>query len=288
MTGRTEIGRIGIWSGELRFGEAGAVRDAAAELDELGFGAVWIPGGVGGDVFGDVERLLLATKRTTIATGIINVWKHEPVEVGDWWHGLASDQQARLMLGFGISHAPLIGAEYRAPLTNMRAYLDGLDSARLPVNRRCLAALGPKMLELARDRTAGAHPYLVMPEHTAFAREILGPDALLAPEQGVILETDPDKARAIARATIADYLGMSNYTDNWRRFGFTDEDVTQVSDRLMDALFAWGTPEQIARRIEAHFAAGADHVCLQVVRGSVMKFTDPPLEAWRTLAALLL
>jgi len=189
------LGRIGVWSGELRFGDRGQALEAAAELDELGYGALWTPGGIGGDVAGDLEQLLGATHRTTIAIGILNIWKHAPEEIGAWWRGRTAAEQGRLMMGLGVSHGPMIGAAYAKPLEAMSGFLDGLDAVGLPAERRCLAALGPKMLDLAAARTAGSHPYLVTPQHTAQARERMGPAALLAPEQGVILETDPARAR---------------------------------------------------------------------------------------------
>jgi probable F420-dependent oxidoreductase len=280
------VGKIGIWSLELRFGEPSLV-EAAAELEDLGFAALWIPGGVGGDIMNDVRRLLDATKHLMIGIGILNIYKHEPADVGAWWHALSEADRARLMLGLGVSHEPLIGEKYRKPMGAMESYLDGLDAAAIPPARRCLAALGPRMLELARQRTAGSHPYLVTPEHTSMAREILGAEALLAPEQGVILETDPAKARQLARATLANYLHLPNYLNSWRRLGFSEEDVSKTTDRLIDALFAWGTPEQIAARVREHLAAGADQVCIQVVHADLAAMRAPR-DAWRALAAALL
>jgi probable F420-dependent oxidoreductase len=281
------LGRIGVWSGELRYGEAAARAEATAELDALGYGTIWIPGGIGGEILADVQALLNAAPRASIATGIINIWKHEPAELGAWWKGLSAAHQARTMLGLGVSHGPLIGADYGKPLATMIAYLDGLDAQGVPAASRCLAALAPKMLDLARDRSAGTHPYLVPPEHTAVARARVGPDALVAPEQGVILETDPAKAREIGRQAIGVYLGLPNYLNNWRRLGYSEEDVTTFSDRLHDAIFAWGTPEQIAARVKAHFDAGADHVCLQVLRGPTGGDNSLPMRQWRELAAAL-
>jgi probable F420-dependent oxidoreductase len=275
------LGRIGIWSTELRFGDPVQAREATIELEELGFGAVWIPGGVGGDFLGDIDRLLASTRRIAIGSGILNIYKHDPADVGAWWPG----DHARIMLGLGVSHAPLIGEAFRKPLGAMTDYLDALDAAGLPRARLCLAALGPKMLELARDRTAGAHPYLVTPGHTAFARDKMGPDALLAPEQGVILETDADRARAVARNTIAHYARLPNYVNSWLRLGFSEQDISQQTDRLVDGLFAWGSPEQIATRVAEHFTAGADHVCLQVLGDGTM---TPPRTAWKRLASVLL
>jgi len=280
------LGRVGIWSLELRFGDLAARIAAATELEEMGYGAIWIPGGVGGDVFSDVDALLGATKRAFIATGIINVWKHEPADITTWFAALPADHQSRLMLGLGISHQALIGDAYAKPLATMRDYLGKLEALGQPADSMCLAALGPKMLELSRDRTAGAHPYLTTPEHTATARAILGSGKLLAPEQGVVLETDPAKARALAREALAGYQGLENYCNSWRRLGFSEDDIASGSDALVDALFAWGTPEKIADRVDAHIAAGADHVCLQLITGAGMDI-GVAMTGWRQLAALL-
>ena len=282
------LGRIGVWSGELRFGDASQRADAVAELEELGYGAIWFPGGVGGDVFGDLNALLAGTKTATIATGILNIWRHEPAEAGAWWRAQSEANRARTLLGLGVSHGPIIGADYGRPVATMAAYLDKLDTEGVPVERRCIAALGPKMLDLARDRSAGSHPYLTTPDHTATARERLGPDALLAPELGVILETDAAKARETARQALKLYMGLPNYVNNWRRSGFGDDDVTQPSDRLIDALFGWGDLSQIAAKVKDHLDAGANHVCLQVIRGAVRGDPSLPREAWRALAGVLL
>jgi probable F420-dependent oxidoreductase len=275
----------GIWSSALRYSDPGETAEGAAELESLGYSAVWIPD-VGGDLFGPLENLLEATSKITVATGILNVWRHTPAETTEWWGGLSVPHQARLLLGLGISHAPLIGETWERPLANMIAYLDELDAASTPLPRsaRCLAALGPKMLELSRDRTAGAHPYLVTPEHTADARQLLGPTALLAPEQGVVLESDPERARSIARQALTHYTALPNYVRNWKRLGYTDDDVAQVSDRLVDGLVAWGDVDAIAARVAAHRAAGADHICVQVLTESA---SDLPLAAMRQLAPAL-
>lgn len=282
------LGRIGIWSGEFRSADPTEAAEAAAELESLGFGAVWMPGGAGGDILGDVARLLDATRTMAVATGIINVWRHEPAELGAWWRGRSGADQARTMLGLGVSHAVAIGEAYGRPVAKMAGYLDQLDAQGLPVERRCLAALGPKMLELSRDRTAGAHPYLAPVEHTAFARERLGDAALLAPEVGVILESEPDRARAVAREGLSVYQRLPNYVNNWRRMGYSEAETTEASDRLIDALFAWGDLARIKARVEAHLAAGADHVCVQVVRGAVGARHGLPRQAWRELAQALL
>ena len=199
-----DLGRVGIWSGQLRRATPTDIRDSAAELDELGFGAIWIPGGHGGDVFGDAGRLLDATTRATVATGILNVWMHTPEETTTGHAALTGRHPGRFLLGLGVSHEPAVtnsGQIYERPLTKMRDYLDALDAASPAVlpGERMLAALGPRMLELARDRTAGAHPYLVTPDHTAAARAVLGTGPLLATEVMVVLDADAERARAVAR-----------------------------------------------------------------------------------------
>jgi len=282
------LGKIGLWSMALRGGAAGPKVEAAAELDELGYGALWIPGATDHGVLEDASLLLGATRSAAVATGILNIWMHEPQAVGEWWHQLTGDHKARMLLGLGVSHGVVIGEAYRKPLSAMRDYLDGLSAAGIPPTSLCLAALGPKMLELARDRTAGAHPYLVTPEHTAAAREALGPGPLLAPEQFVVLDSDPVRARAIARPYLHGYGQLANYANSWRRLGFSEDDITHVSDRLVDALFACGSAEVIAERVSAHFAAGADHVCLQVVVGGAEQTVGTLMPVWRELAAALL
>ena len=282
-----DIGRIGIWSVEMRQGDPGEAADAAAELEDLGYRGIWFPGGVGGDVTGNFSRLLGATREATIASGIINIWKHEPAEIAGWWHGLPADHKARALLGLGVSHGPLIGESWGKPLAVTRDYVAALTELGVPPQSQCLAALGPKMLDLSRERTAGAHPYLVTPEHTLAARAILGPGKLLAPEQGVILESDPAMARAIAAEALTIYLRLPNYRNNWLRLGYTEDDIAQVADRLIDGLFAWGGVERIAERVQAHVAAGADHVCLQVIAPQGTPLTSQRA-AWRSLAEALL
>ena len=281
----------GIWSGALRYGDPAAAAEAAAELEGLGYTALWLPD-VGGDLFGAVANVLAATSTATVATGILNLWMHDAAETAEQFHSLTDAHGDRFLVGIGISHAPLIDAagagRYRQPLARTREYLDALDATDqpLPADRRVLAALGPKMLELARTRTAGTHPYLVTPEHTAIARDALGDGALVAPEQAVVLETDPDRARTIARTHLAMYIGLPNYSNNWKRIGFTDEDTAHGgSDRLVDALVVWGDEEAIARRVDEHRAAGADHVCLQVLTADTMGFA---VEESRRLAAAVI
>ena len=279
------FGRVGIWSLESRFGDPLQAEDAASEVEALGYGAIWIPGGIGGDVLGDIERLMLTTKTIKFATAILNIYRQDADYVAGWWNAKPAEIHDRIMLGIGVSHGPLIGEQYRKPLGAMSDYLDMLDKGGVPAASRCLAALGPKMLELARERSAGSHPYLVSPEHTAEARAILGPDAFLAPELGVAVETDPEKARGLARAALAQYLVLPNYVNNWRRLGFSEEEITGSSDRLVDSLFAWGTVEQIGARVQAFLDAGANHVCLQVLHGGAAM--APPLEEYRALAPAL-
>ena len=279
------ISRIGVWAADFRFRDAEFVTEATAELDELGYGTIWFPGGRGGDLLARIELVLAATTNCQVATGILNIWMHEPGEVGAWWRRLDPRQRQRVMLGLGVSHAPVIGDSWQQPLKKMSSYLDGLDQEDFPAEHRCIAALGPKMLDLARDRAAGAHPYLVPPEHTAMARERLGPAAWLAPEQGVILDSNPDTARAKAREQLQTYVTLPNYRMSWQRLGFTDTDIAEMTNRFVDAIFVWGSPGQIAERLEAHLQAGADHVCLQVILGPVGIGDVAELKRiWRELA----
>jgi probable F420-dependent oxidoreductase len=288
----TRLAGTGIWSGMLRYGEAGPAAEAATELEALGYTALWIPD-VGGDLFGSLANLLGATRTVTIATGILNVWMHTADDAAAAHARLTAEHGPRYLCGIGISHRPFIDmvnapGTYTKPVETMAAYLDGLDAAATPlaVADRMLAALGPKMLELARTRTAGTHPYLVTPELTAMARAGIGPDGLVASEVGVVLETDPAKAREIARLHLQTYLALPNYANNWKRHGFTDDDIANGgSDRLVDALIGWGDEAAIAARVQQHRDAGADHVCVQVLT------SDPralPVAEWRTLAPVLL
>ncbi|MYR05540.1 TIGR03620 family F420-dependent LLM class oxidoreductase [Gordonia sp. SID5947] len=280
---------VGIWSSPLRYGDPGEAADAASELDDLGFTALWIPD-VGGPVLQSVENLLGATKRAVIATGILNMWMHEPHDVADAYARLTAEHGPRFLLGLGISHAPLIDAKeagrYQKPLATTKAFLDGLDDAERPVpnDGRVLAALGPKMLTLSAERSRGAHPYLVTPEHTAIARTALGADALLAPEQTAILTTDRDEARSIGAPWLQGYLAMPNYANNLRRLGFSEDDLQSVSGRLFDAIIAWGDESAVLARIDEHRAAGADHVCVQVLQADQRAM---PREQWRRIAEAL-
>ncbi len=284
-----ELSGTGIWSSHLRYGDAGQAAEAAAELEELGYTALWIPD-VGGPVLDSVENLLTATKTVTIATGILNLWMHEPADVAAAHARLSAAHGRRFLLGIGVSHAPLIDSKapgtYRKPLAATAAFLDGLDTAEQPVaaEDRVLAALGPKMLRLAADRSRGAHPYLVTPEHTATARERLGDGPLLLPEQTAVLNDDADAAREIGREWVRGYLAMPNYANNLLRSGFTEDDVATVSDRLVDAIVVCGNEEAILARVNDHKAAGADHVCVQVLDADL---TALPMQQWRRLAPVL-
>lgn len=283
-----ELGRIGIWSVQLRDVREG-VREVAAELDELGYGTLWIPDGPA--MFERARELLDATRRVVVATGIASIWTHSAAMTAAAHRELTEAHPGRFLLGLGVSHEQIVDKEqagrYSRPVERMQQYLDALDSGPNPVPpvERALAALGPRMLALARDRSAGAHPYLVTVEHTTIARDVLGPDRLLAPEQAVVLETDPARARAIGRQYLAAYLQLTNYTSNWLRLGFTADDLAGGgSDRLVDALVAWGTTEAIRNRIADHHRAGADHVCIQVITGDGGRL---PRDEWRTLAEAL-
>jgi probable F420-dependent oxidoreductase len=284
-----ELTGVGLWSSQLRYGKPEEAADAAAELDELGFPALWIPD-VGGPVLDAVDNLLSATTKTVIATGILNLWMHEPAEVASGYATLTETHGERFLLGIGVSHAPLIDSQepgrYRKPLAATKAFLDGIDATPQPVptGNRVLAALGPKMLELSATRAAGAHPYLTSPDHTHQARKVLGEGPLLLPEQSVLLTDSRDEARAIGTDWLRSYLALPNYANNILRTGFTEEDISTVSDRLFDALIAWGDEETVLSRVTEHRDAGADHVCVQVLTADPREF---PREQWRRLAAAL-
>ncbi|MBD0420731.1 LLM class F420-dependent oxidoreductase [Streptomyces sp. TRM S81-3] len=282
---KESVGRYGIWSAQLRAEnpEGGRERaEAAAELEELGFGAVWLGGS---SAARHAAPLIGATSRIVVGTSIQSIWDHEAPAAAASFAELEVAHPGRFVLGLGVSHGPMV-ERYNRPYSTMVAYLDDLDRAGVPAGRRVLAALGPKMLELSRDRAAGAIPYLVTPEHTAQARETLGDGPLLAPEFKVVLESDPMLARATARAYLARYLEFPNYTRNFLRLGFTDADLAGGgSDRLIDAVFAWGDDDTIRRRITAFREAGADHVALQVVEEGPVDVL--PRAGWRRLASLL-
>jgi probable F420-dependent oxidoreductase len=252
----TTLGKVGIW--RRRFDGT----DGLAEIEAAGYSAVWV--GASPSV-AQARPFLEATTTMTVATGILNVWQHDPGAVAAAHAETTAAFPGRFLLGVGIGH-PEATAEYKSPLQTMREFFDGLDAAPTPVPReeRVAAALGPKMLALARERAAGAHTYFVTPQHTSAAREILGPGALLAPELAVVVEPDKETARAHARTYAATYLGLSNYTANLQRFGYTAGDVADGgSDRLIDAVIPHGPAEAVADAVRAHLDAGADHVCVQ-------------------------
>ncbi|CAM5635628.1 LLM class F420-dependent oxidoreductase [Streptomyces purpurascens] len=279
------VGRYGIWSVGLRSEDPdrrGELAEAAAELEELGYGAVWLGGNSSA---ANAAPLIEATSRLTVGTSIQSIWQHEPDATATAFAELESAHPGRFLLGLGVSHAKRV-EQYARPYSALVKHLDGLDAAGVPSDRRLLAALGPKSLRLARDRAAGSIPYLVTPEHTAHARDLLGEGPLLAPELGVVPETDPTRARALAREFLGIYLPLPNYTNNFLRHGFTEDDLRDGgSDRLVDALFAWGDDTAIRAKIDTFFEAGADHIALQLINDEPRDAL--PRKAWRDLASVL-
>ena len=282
---RERIGRLGVWAflDSLSFPEATAF---AKQLEEWGYGALWIPEAVGRDPFVTLGYLAAGTSRLVLATGIANVYARDPMTMRASRETLAQATDGRLLLGLGVSHGHLVAGvrkhEYGKPVTTMRNYLNAMEEALYMGPQpeepapMVLAALRPKMLALAAERTRGAHPYFVPPEHTARAREAMGPDAWLCPEQMVLRETDPTRARAIARGHMKIYAGLPNYQNNLKWLGFEDADFADGgSDRLVDAIVAWGDEKAIAERIRAHHDAGADHVCIQALRADGQPGFDP-------------
>lgn len=276
----------GPWQDPARRAEA---LEVAAEVEELGFGRLWLSGGFGDGidpVFGD---LLRATSTLGIASGIVTIWTSSPEQSAAATAEFAAAHPGRFLLGLGNSHAPLVegaGQDYSKPYSRTVEYVDALDALGDPAQGRVLAALGPKMLELARDRARGAHPYFTTPEHTAFAREVLGSGPLLAPEVAVVLEADAEVARGIARGYMDMYLQLPNYTNNLRRFGWEDDDLLHGgSDRLVDTLIPWGSLEQVVSGLGEHAAAGADEIAVQVLTGDGATF---PRRQFRELAAALI
>jgi probable F420-dependent oxidoreductase len=273
-----ELGRIGIWDRGTRL-----TPRLAKEVEALGYGAIWIGGSPPGDLF-LAQELLDATTHLAVATGIVNMWATPATEVAASYHRVAAAHPSRFLLGVGIGH-PEATREYRSPYDTIVDYLDVLDAEGVPVEGRVLAALGPKVLALAAERSAGAHPYLTTPAHTRFAREVLGDGPLLAPEQKVVVSTDADAARALGRSRVdRPYLHLRNYTSNLRRFGWTDADLADGgSDALIDALVVHGDPATVAAGVTAHLDAGADHVCIQVLTAP----DADPLPDLRALAEAL-
>jgi probable F420-dependent oxidoreductase len=276
-----EIGRIGVWTSYRPFGVEHA-GEAARLAEELGYGAWWL--GASPHV-PDVRPILEATSTLVAATGILNVWINDPAETAAADAALRAEFPGRFMLGIGIGH-PEATSDYKRPLRSMRMFLDGLDAAPDPPPRdeRCLAALGPKMIDLAGERTAGAHTYFVPVEHTRSARERLGPGKLIATEVACVVDTDDARAKAAAREYATLYLGLTNYTRNLLDFGFAESDFADGgSDRLLDAIVPQGSAEQIAEVVRAHLDAGADHVCVQPLGEDGI-----PRASWTALAKALL
>jgi probable F420-dependent oxidoreductase len=271
-----DLGRIGVWQGAVVL-----TPQLAQELEALGYGAIWIGGSPSGDLR-IVETLLDATDHIPVATGIVNVWKDDAATVAASYQRIEERHPGRVLLGVGIGHPEHI-SQYQKPYEKLVEYLDQLDEARVPADRRVLAALGPRVLRLAADRTAGAHPYLTTPEHTRQARQLVGDGVLLAPEQKVVLSADAKHARAVGRPAVEHpYLHLVNYRSNLLRHGWDEADLDNGgSDRLIDALALHGDAETIARGITAHLDAGADHVCVQALG-------PDPLATHRALAEVLL
>jgi len=293
---RESLGRVGTWSFALDSLTAAEEAEAVAEIESFGFGAIWFPESVESrEVFSHAGWILANTERVVAASGIASIWARDPVAMANGWRMLSDAYPGRFLLGIGVSHAPSVarrGGAYERPYAAMRAYLDAMDgaasSAPEPESppRLVLAALGPKMLGLAADRALGAHPYFVPVEHTAFARQRLGPGPVLAVEQTAVLESDPAQARRIARRFATRYLQTENYARNLKRVGWTDADIAgQGSDAVIDAVVAWGDVDRIALRVRQHLDAGADHVCVQVVGDDEL---DPCLSELRQLAPALL
>ena len=292
---KNSLGRIGLWTHQL---DAQPMREAqkyARQIEELGFRAVWFPEAVGREPFASSSLILSATENLVMCTGIASLHARTAMTMQAGWKTVTEAFPDRFLLGIGVSHQMSVEGFHRAaygkPYTNMVNYLDAMDQglffAAQPTTPpvRCLAALGPKMLKLAAERTLGAHPYFVPVEHTPIARAALGPDALLAPEQAVVLCTDPTEARAIARGHMGMYLTLPNYTNNLRRLGWGDDDINNGgSDRLVDAIVAWGTLDDVRSRIKAHIDGGADHVCLQVLAADQSKVT---IDEFRELSSLI-
>ncbi len=279
-----ELGRIGIW-----WSRDGLV-EAAPEIEELGYGALWMSGGFSRGVMPHFGQTLAVTSRIIVASGIIGVWKTPAGELAHSVARLEASSPGRFLLGLGVSHAPIVeyaGIAYERPFDKMVSFLDELDGSSPTVapERRALAALGPKMLRLSAERSLGAHPYFVPVEHTIYAREVLGAGPLLAPEVAVVLESDAGRAREIARKYAATYLPLPNYAGNLRRLGYKEEDVALPgSNQVIDAVIPWGGLEKVAARLTEHLEAGADHICIQVLTGEA-RF---PLEQYRLLAQALI
>lgn len=285
------LGRIGLWAADFDLQPMAKAQEAIAQVEEMGYGAVWVPEATIREPFASTALLLSATKKTVLATGIASLHARTAQTMQAGWKTLTEAFPDRFLLGIGVSHAPMVQgvhkANYDKPYSTMVEYLDAMDNgiffgaAPTTTPQRVLAALGPKMLKLAAERGAGAHPYFTPVEHTAFARETMGANALLAPELAVVLETDAAKAREIARKYMTTYTRLPNYTNNLKRFGFTEDEITKQEDRLVDAIVAWGSLDTVVTAVKGHLDAGADHVCIQVLTD---KPGTMPMREWQELA----
>ena len=273
---REQLGKFGVWRSVNL-----VTPDLAANLEGLGFGALWLGGSPGGDL-AVIDELLDATSSLIVATGIVNVWQSDPHEVAASFARIEAAYPGRFLLGVGAGHREAT-AEYAKPYDTLVRYVDVLIADGVPGNSMVLAALGPRMLRLGAERTAGAHPYLVPTSYTSQARQLLGTDPLLAVEHKAVMEADPEVARAIGRSRVRrPYLGLVNYTSNLRRLGWTDADLADPgSDALIDALVAHGDPPRVAAQLTEHLTAGADHVCVQLLADT----GADPLDGYRQLAA---
>ena len=289
-----DLGRIGLWTFALDVQPMAKAQEAAAEIDELGFGTVWLPEAIGREIFSSSALILSATKNINVASGIASIAARSAHTMQSGWKTLSEAFPGRFVLALGVSHSHMVTKlhklSYDKPYSNMVEYLDIMDKSpyaaaapQAPMYRM-IGALGPKMLQLSAERGVGAHPYFTTPQHTVEARALLGAKPLIAPEIAVIFETDKDKARETARKFMSTYTRLPNYANSLMRLGFTQDDVTNQSDRLVDEIVTWGSLDKIAARIKEHHDAGANHVCVQVLTHNPLEL---PMAGWRELSALL-
>lgn len=286
-----QLGRVGLWAADFDLVPMAVAQEGISRVEEMGFSTVWVPEAVLREAFSSCALLLSATRKMTIATGIASLHARTAQSMQAGWKTLSEAFPDRFLLGIGVSHAPMVQGvhkgTYDKPYSTMVEYLDAMDNGVFispqpsTPPRRVLAALGPKMLKLAAEKTDGAHPYFTSVEHTAFAREVLGKDSLLAPELSVVLNEDSSTAKDIANKYMSTYTRLPNYANNLKRFGFTDDDITGHSDRLMDSIVPRVSIDVIVARIKEHLDAGADHVCVQVLTGQPGKL---PMKQWEELA----
>lgn len=275
-----DLGRVGVW----RSGTSTTLRpELAGEVERLGYGTLWVGGSPHADL-ASAEALLNASETLIVATGIVNIWTAPAAEVAESFHRIERIHPGRFVLGIGIGHREAIGDRFEKPYAALVTYLDALDAHGVPAHRRVIAALGERTLKLAAERSAGTHPYLTTPQHTAYARGVVGPDVLVAPEQRLVLDTDPSTARATGRAFLSRYMGLANYRRTLEAHGFSAADLDDgVTDAAVDALAPHGGPAELAAAVEGHLDAGANHVCVQALPGS-----GDPLPLFTALARELL